>query len=75
MQTSEVQRPKTEMETKIQCSITKMIYLTGKVQFHKIQTEMKHLERDTKMQHVRDDTHSNKHSLKNFPPKRSRSKE
>jgi len=43
MQTSEVQSTKTEMEMKIQHSITKMIYLRGDVQFHKIQTEMEHL--------------------------------
>jgi hypothetical protein len=54
MQTSEAQRPKTEMETKIQCSITKVKCVRGEVQFHKIQTEMEHLQRDTKMQHVRD---------------------
>jgi len=47
MQTSELQSPKTEMEMKIQCSITKMIYLRGEVQFHKIQTEMEHLKTET----------------------------
>jgi hypothetical protein len=47
MQTSEVQRPKTEIEIKIQCSITKMIHFRGEVQFHNIQTKMEHLKRET----------------------------
>ena len=47
MQTSEVQSTKTEMEMKIQRSITKMIYLRGDVQFHKIQTEKECLTTET----------------------------
>jgi hypothetical protein len=39
-----------------------MIHFKGEVQFHKIQTEMEHLKRATKMQHVRDDVCSNKGS-------------
>jgi len=45
-QSSEVQRPITEKEMKIQCSITKMIYIRGDLQFHKFQTEIEHLKRE-----------------------------
>jgi len=37
MQTSEVRRPETEMQTKIQCRVTKMVYFGGEMQFHMIQ--------------------------------------
>jgi len=39
MQISEVQLPK-EMETKIQHSFTRMMYLSGEVQFHKFKQKL-----------------------------------
>ena len=66
MQTSEVQCPEIKMGTKIQCSITKTKYLKGEVKFPRILTEMEHLNRDTKIQHLRDDICFNEGSLKMF---------
>ena len=37
MQTSEVQRPETEIQTKIMCSVTKIVYFGGEMQFRMIQ--------------------------------------
>jgi len=45
MQTSEGQCSKIKMGMKIQCSITKMKYLKGEMKFHRIVTEMEHLNR------------------------------
>jgi len=66
MQTSDVQCPKIRMGTKIQYSITKMKYLKGEVKRPRIVTEMEHLNGDTKIQHLWDDTCFNKGSLKIF---------
>lgn len=66
MQTSEVLCPEIKMGTKILCCITKMKYLKGEVKCSRIVTEIEHLNRDTKIQHLRDDICFNKSSLKIF---------
>jgi hypothetical protein len=66
MQTSEVECPKTEMEMKLQCSVTEMKYLGGEVQCPQIETEVERLNSDTKMQQSTDDICSSKGSLKIF---------